>query len=70
MKRRQTVSLLPLLPVAVIVLVATAFHLSGDGSYRYPCQDPSNFTNPSCQRPACIAAETCTDMLIDLGETK
>lgn len=70
MKRRQQMSLLPLLPISVIVLVAVAFHMSGDGSYRYPCQDPSNFTNPSCQRPACIAAETCTDMLIDLGETK
>ncbi len=70
MKRRQTAGLLPLLPVAVIVLVAAAFYLSGDGSYRYPCQDPSNFTNPSCQRPACIAAETCTDMLIDLGENQ
>lgn len=68
--KKQPKSLLTLLPAIIIVAVGAAFYLSGDGSYRYPCQDPANFTNPSCQRPSCLAAEDCTDMLIDLGETE
>ena len=70
MKKREPKSLLTLLPAIVVVAVGAAFYLSGDGSYRYPCQDPANFTNPSCHRPACLAAEDCTDMLINLGETE
>ena len=70
MKKKQPKSLLPLLPAILIVAVGAAFYLSGDGSYRYPCQDPANFYNPSCQPPACLAAEVCTYMLIDLGETE
>ena len=68
--KKQPKSLLTLLPAILIVAVGAAFYLSGDGSYRYPCQDPENFDTPACQRPACIAAEDCTDMLIDLGETQ
>lgn len=56
--------------VGFFASVVTIFWLSGDGLYRYPCQDPTNFTNPSCQPPACIAAETCTNMLINLEETE
>jgi len=70
MKKREPKSLLTLLPAILIVAVGAAFYLSGDGYYRYPCQDPENFTNPECQPPACLAAEDCTNMLIDLGETQ
>jgi hypothetical protein len=70
MKKKQPQSLLTLLPAIIIALVAVMFYMAGDGSYRYPCQDPSNFTNPSCHPPACLAAEYCTDMLINLGETE
>ena len=59
-----------LFPYALIAIAATVFLMSGDGRYRYPCQDPLNFDNPSCSPPACIASETCTDMLIDLGDTQ
>ena len=68
--KKQPKGLLTLLPAILIAAVGAAFYLSGDGSYRYPCQDPENFDTPACQRPACIAAEDCTDMLIDLGETQ
>lgn len=70
MKKKQSQSALTLLPAILIVAVCIAFYLSGDGYYRYPCQDPENFTNPECQPPACLAAEDCTNMLIDLGETQ
>lgn len=68
MKRPK--SLLPFLPMILIAGAAVVFYLAGDGSYRYPCQDPSNFEHPSCLPPACLAAEICTYMLIDLGETQ
>lgn len=35
-----------------------------DGSYRYPCQDPSMFDDPSCNPPICEADGTCTKYLI------
>lgn len=70
MKKKQPQSLLTLLPAILIVAVSAAFYLSGDGSYRYPCQDPANFTNPMCHPPLCLGAEDCTHMLIDLGETQ
>ena len=70
MKKKQPKSLLPLLPAILIVAVGAAFYLSGDSSYRYFCQDPDNFEHPSCIPPACLAAEVCTYMLIDLGETE
>ena len=59
-----------LLPALILLAVGVAFYLSGDGHFRYFCQDPDNFEYPSCIPPACIAAEVCTYMLIDLGETQ
>jgi hypothetical protein len=68
MKKKQSNSLLALLPGAIIFAVMAAFYFSGDGSFRYPCQDPSNFTNPMCLPPNCLAAEDCTSMVLNLGE--
>jgi len=70
MKKKEHKSLLTLLPAILIIAAGVVFYISGDGYYRYPCQDPANFTNPSCHRPSCLAAEDCTDMLIDIGETQ
>lgn len=57
-----------LLPAILLVLFAVAFYLAGDGSYRYPCQDPANFGKPECVPPACLADGTCTEMLINIGD--
>jgi hypothetical protein len=65
-----TTSFLVLVPLVLLLAAGVVFYLSGDGYFRYPCQDPANFADPSCQRPACVAAEVCTDMLINLGETE
>jgi hypothetical protein len=70
MKKKQPTSAITLLPPALILAAGLVFYLAGDGGYRYPCQDPANFTNPSCHPPACLAAEDCTSMLIDLGDTQ
>lgn len=32
--------------------------------YRYPCQDPNNFSNAECQRPKCLFTQTCPDYLV------
>lgn len=33
---------------------------SGD-RFRYPCQDPSNWDKPICQKPQCDVTRTCPD---------
>lgn len=35
-----------------------------DGSYRYPCQDPSNWELADCKPPICTASDTCTSNMI------
>jgi hypothetical protein len=31
--------------------------------YRYPCQDPKNWSNDECRRPQCAVTGTCPDQL-------
>ena len=31
--------------------------------FRYPCQQPSNWGSPECQRPLCAVNGTCPDQL-------
>ena len=42
--------------------------------YRYPCQDPANWSSEECQRPVCEAEGICPDQLtgkeIDLQQGK
>ena len=47
--------------------IGAVVFLSGDGFYRYPCQDPAMWGDPQCQPPACEASGTCTDYLIEKG---
>jgi hypothetical protein len=35
-----------------------------NGSYRYPCQDPTNWSKPECEPPLCNPSGTCTRDLI------
>jgi hypothetical protein len=32
-----------------------------DGSYRYPCQDPTNWESADCKPPICTASGTCPE---------
>jgi hypothetical protein len=50
--------------VAALAIIAGVFYVSGDGFYRYPCQDPLNWTDPSCQPPVCSANKTCPADLV------
>ena len=43
--------------------VATTFYLSGDGFYRYPCQDPVTWAALECTPPICLRTGMCaTDL--------
>ena len=41
---------------------------SGDGFYRYPCQDPTNWEDPDCKPPFCTARKDCPDDLVGDGD--
>ena len=45
---------------AIIILTACGY----DGSYRYPCQDPTTWGNVECEPPICVPNGTCTRDLI------
>lgn len=32
--------------------------------YRYPCQNPDNFTKPDCQKPKCLFTQQCPEYLV------
>ena len=44
--------------------VAGVFWFSKDGFYRYPCQNPDNWTLIRCQPPICTALKECPEDLI------
>lgn len=47
-----------------ILALGLILYLSGDGFYRYPCQDPENWGKPECLPPLCKANMTCTDQVV------
>lgn len=53
------------LPVAALIIGMTVVFFAND-SYRYPCQDPANWTTPDCEPPVCTASGTCTSNLITM----
>ena len=48
-------------PLAVIVLTLSLSSCGYDGSYRYPCQDPTNWETSECKPPLCTASGTCPE---------
>jgi hypothetical protein len=54
--------------LVLTLFVPAAFMASScEYQYRYACQDPANWNNEECQRPACEVDGVCPDML--LGRT-
>ena len=41
-----------------------------DDRYRYPCQDPKNWSDPDCKPPICTATGTCPEMLVKPEQEK
>jgi hypothetical protein len=38
--------------------------------FRYPCQDPTNWSKDECKPPICTATGTCPEMLVKPEEKK
>jgi hypothetical protein len=53
-----------LLWLFVAAVVVAIFYVSGDGRYRYPCQDPTNWSTPECLPPICTATKQCPEDLL------
>lgn len=53
-----------LLWLVLLAALAAVFYISGDGRYRYPCQDPTNWSNAECQPPICTATKQCPEDLL------
>ena len=41
-----------------------------DDRYRYPCQNPQNWSNTECKPPICTASGTCPEMLVKTEQEK
>lgn len=42
------------------VLLSGCGKYNGEEIYRYPCQDPANWSSEECKPPLCEASGTCT----------
>ena len=47
--------------LALLVLLPLTLAIFGGDRFRYPCQDPSNWDKPICQKPACDVTRTCIE---------
>lgn len=50
--------------IAIILIIFLSIIIFGQDSYRYPCQDPENFSTPTCEPPLCENSGTCTKDVI------
>lgn len=48
---------------SLIALIVVIFVFSGEGFYRYPCQDRKNWTAPECSPPICTQLKMCSSDL-------
>lgn len=57
-----------LLWAAFVATFAAIFWVSGDGFYRYPCQDPINWVALECTPPICTRTGMCATDLTGAAE--
>jgi hypothetical protein len=48
----------------VLLLASSLLLVACEDRYRYYCQDPKNFADKRCQRPACLFSQDCPDYLV------
>jgi hypothetical protein len=48
--------------------VVTIIYFSGDGFYRYACQDPANWDAIECKPPICLRTKNCATDLTGVSE--
>jgi hypothetical protein len=47
--------------LAFLIALPLALAVFGGDRFRYPCQDPSNWDKPMCQKPACDVTRSCPE---------
>ena len=47
--------------LSFLILIPLSLAIFGGDRFRYPCQDPSNWDKPICQKPACDVTRTCIE---------
>lgn len=52
---------------AAVTLVLILSGCGYDGRYRYACQDPDMWADPTCNPPICLADSTCWYDLVPEG---
>lgn len=52
-----------LFQLIVVVLTLTFLYSACTERFRYPCQDPANWSAAYCQRPDCAINGVCPDQL-------
>lgn len=53
-----------------LALIALVLLAGCEDKFRYPCQNPKNIVLEECQKPQCVATQTCPDMLTKPEEEK
>lgn len=53
---------------AVAAFVVAIIYFSGDGFYRYACQDPVNWDAIECKPPICLRTKNCATDLTGVSE--
>jgi hypothetical protein len=50
--------------LAIATLALSAVFMTGcKQKYRYPCQDPENWSSAECQKPLCEVHRDCPDII-------
>lgn len=47
--------------LALVLLIPLVFLFFTKDTYRYPCQNPDNWSKDFCKRPVCDVTRTCPD---------
>lgn len=45
----------------ILLILPVALAVFGGDRFRYPCQDPANWTKEICQKPKCDVTRTCPE---------
>jgi hypothetical protein len=53
--------------IGVLLLIPIAFAIVSKESFRYPCQDPSNWDKDICKLPLCDVNRTCPEHIFKGG---
>jgi hypothetical protein len=45
----------------IVLMASLAIIYFSPDAYRYPCQDPNNWSNDECKPPICIVNQSCPE---------